>query len=293
MLRILATSLVLWSVVITGTFAQGIPGGSTDSMAFFADVMVNADEPAHRSYAQEQFHVLMHSALESESSMSQSFSTLKWVRQLWSPDSTLRLLTWELRKSDSEFRYYGYVQFLDETGAYHLVELDDTRPLRSEYGTHTPDTWYGALYYGMMEFTSNNSPRMFLLVGFNAHNDKTNIKVADIMTLDGGDLTFGAEIFVDSTETRSRVLIEYADAALARMQFDREQDKLLYDHIVVIPRGPEGPVMVPDGSYHGYELKKGKWMFIDKVFTQKVDEPPGEGLDMNKSLDIMGRERKN
>jgi hypothetical protein len=106
---------------------------------------------------------------------------------------------------------------------------------------------------------------------------------------------FGAEVFesMSSTgqaEVKSRILIEYNDAATGRIRFDQEMGYVVYDNIIVIDGGPEGPIMVPDGSYHAYELKEGKWRHIEKLFNQSVAEPPGDGID-RQDLDIIGRKK--
>ncbi len=112
--------------------------------------------------------------------------------------------------------------------------------------------------------------------------------------VDGG-VRFGSEVFImpgenDTDDIKSRILLEYASSASGRMQFDREKNMLIYDHVILINAGFEGPLWVPDGSFHGFEYKKGKWYFIDKVFHHTVDKPPGEGLEKTDG-DIIGRKK--
>ena len=44
-------------------------------------------------------------------------------------------------------------------------------------------------------------------------------------------------------------------------------------------------------SFHAYEFKDGVWNFVDKVFNESVDTPPGEGLKQDVPRDILGRKK--
>src|SRR5690606_30475383 len=147
----------------------------------------------------------------------------------------------------------------------------------SESATYTPEQWYGGLYYGIQPFTSHDGKEAYVLLGFDAHNTRLNRRVADILWFDGEKATLGMPVFWADTlgqTFRNRVIVEYSDAAAATMRFDREKQMLIYDHLIPI-QTPEGPAMVPDGSYHGYQYNNGYWELINKVFNLKLDEPPG------------------
>ena len=284
-------AVICWVAGSHVLFAQNDMTPS-EKLLFYSDVMVNASESSHRVFAQDQFNVLITETLSEAGSLDLDLDSLRWVKHLYSSDSTLRVITWELRISEADYKYFGFVQRIDSDGAYQLIRLDHRRRLKSEYAAFDNNTWYGALYYGMMDYTAANGERQYLLLGFNAKDDKDNFKVADVMTLTNNGVQFSSEAFASAEDAKSRIVIEYSDAAVGRMQFDRERNQLVYDNIVVINAGPEGPIFVPDGSYRGYELQNGQWVYVDKVFTEVVDEPPGEGLQGDGvDRDIIGRKQ--
>jgi hypothetical protein len=207
-------------------------------------------------------------------------------------DSLFRIITWQVEEAE-EFRYSGFLQPMKMAGLA-LTELKDSRALKSEYALHDPGSWYGALYYGIQPFKTTDGQDAYLVLGFNAHTKQLNQRVADVMVWNGNTVTFGMPVFSDSSEVRSRIILEYTDAASATMRFDREKELLIYDHVITIET-PEGPALVPDGSYHGFQYRKGLWHFIDTVFNIKVDQPPGGKPKDAVKRDLFGREmdRKN
>jgi len=260
-------------------------------LAYYADALTNMSIPAHREKSSTIFRHKLIETLSFAGSFDFPLHSIEWCQILTPSDSTFRLITWELKVSDNEFKYFGLIQKFDGS----IIELHDKRPLRSEYASFDQNTWYGALYYGIEEFKNELGESVYLILGFNAGSGSSNTKVADVLQFVDDGVRFGTESFVvpgdnKTDDVKSRILMEYASSASGRMQFDREKNMLIYDHVILINAGFEGPLWVPDGSFHGFEYKDGKWHFIDKVFHKTVDRPPGEGLDNNDG-DIMGRKK--
>jgi hypothetical protein len=284
------------AVLGVGMCFTGLRAQETEqhTLAFYLDVMINAGQAQHREVAHQAVYQRLRKILEKPDARTMQFDSLAGIQVVAPEDSTFRLFTWQLRTSDSTFHYYGFIQPL--TDSLPFVELKDTRSLRSEYSGYDQDTWYGALYYGITTFhTATGEPR-YLVLGFNAHNARTNIKVADVLYYSSSGVRFGDQSFIQSdssgTDIKSRVILEYADAAAGRMQFDRQRGILAFDHVITIfTDGPEaGPLQVPDGSYHGYQLEEGRWHFIEKLFTTTVDEPPGDDKEEDPvKRDLFGR----
>ena len=262
-----------------------------DAIAFYADVMVHASKPTHRMYASREFYRLFKEYISLPEAREEVLGELPWVTTVIPADSSFRIITWQVEE-EQEFRYYGFIQFPDNEDR-PLIELHDTRVLNSDQAIHDKDTWYGAIYYGIQPFKTKEKDDAYLLLGFNAHTKTLNQRVADVLTVSTGNVVLGKPVFTqdESAETKSRVILEYTDAAYATMRFDREKELVIFDHVIPIDT-PEGSVLVPDGSYHGYKYKRGKWVFIDKVFDVIVEEPPGGREPEKIQKDLFGREVK-
>ena len=259
-------------------------------LAFNADVMMNASKAEHRASAAEQFRSAFIKSLGTDGSFSNTYIELEWIRQLVAPDSMMRIFTWQVEGANANFTYYGVIQ----TNTGELIQLHDKRSLSSEYATYDQNTWYGALYYGVETFETKDDQKAYIVLGYNANTPKTEQKVADVLQLADGKAVFGAPVFTVEAEgtppdTKSRIILEYNEAAVGRIQFDREQKRLIYDHIILIDGGPEGPIFVPDGSYHAFEYKDREWRFIDKLYNHAVDKPPGDGI--KDDGDLLGRKK--
>ncbi len=282
--------LVFSLVYVTGLKAQHLDSLEQD-LAYYSDAMTNLSTPAHRVRSAEIFHHKMIEALSVDSSFAHPFNSLEWCQIISPPDETFRMMTWQLEIDDNKYRYFGLVQKSDGS----IIELHDKRPLRSEYASFDQNTWYGSLYYGIEEFKNDKNASVYLILGFSISSGSTNKKVADVLQFVDGGVKFGSPVFVmpgedGGEDVKSRILLEYASSASGRMQFDREKNMLIYDHVILINAGFEGPLWVPDGSFHGFEYKDGSWEFIDKVFQTTVDKPPGEGLEKS-DRDILGKKK--
>lgn len=258
-------------------------------LSFYADAMVHASKAENRIHAADEFNQRFIEYLRSPESLSNPLSDLPWISVVVPQDSAFRMITWQLAENET-YKYFGVVQV---TASNSLIILNDTRSLKSESGTHNQDTWYGGLYYGIQHFVTADKTNAYVVLGFNADTKQINQRVADILTIAGDEVTFGMPVFFinDTVEVKNRIVMNYSDAASATMRFDREKEQLIYDHVITITT-PEGPALVPDGSYHGFEYKKGMWHFIDMVFNVKVDEPPGGRPAQKEKRDLFGREVK-
>ncbi len=286
--------------LIITVFLSGIPlhgQESSPDMYFYADVMINASNAQHRKFAADEFHKSFIETLRDSASLNMSFDSLKWVSKVAPEDGAFRLFSWQLKEDKDNFKYFAVLQKADGS----IIEFKDTRPVLNGFELREFDhnTWYGALYYGVFPFKYKKQTA-YILLGYNGHNSVTNQKYADVLLLEGDKAVLGAPVFVKKLEKdeerRNRIMIEYADAAAGRIQFDREKKMIVFDHLITIfAEGPgQGAVPVPDGSYEAYELKGKEWVYIEKVFNQVMDKPPREQpvLEGREGKDLFGRKKQ-
>ena len=57
------------------------------------------------------------------------------------------------------------------------------------------------------------------------------------------------------------------------MNFDPELNMILVDHLISESDEPELLyTYIPDGDYEGFKWQQGKWVHVDKVFHQKLED---------------------
>ena len=69
------------------------------------------------------------------------------------------------------------------------------------------------------------------------------------------------------------MILEYKKNAGPRLAYDADQDMIIYEHLISESGEPQKKyTYIPDGDYEGLKWKDGKWVHIEKVFTQKLKE---------------------
>jgi hypothetical protein len=67
--------------------------------------------------------------------------------------------------------------------------------------------------------------------------------------------------------------MEYKKDGRARMNYDKDMDMIVYDHLVSESNEPTKQyTMVPDGDYQGFKWTNGKWVIVDKIFDYKLKD---------------------
>ena len=98
--------------------------------------------------------------------------------------------------------------------------------------------------------------------------------------------------FQDNSFTKrnnaARCILEYKKNASPRLTYDADQDMIIYEHLVSETGEPSKKyTYIPDGDYEGLSWKDGKWVHIEKVFSQKT--PEGQEPVPHPILDAQGK----
>jgi hypothetical protein len=261
-----------------------------EEIAYNADIMVNATLDLHRIRASESMEIWLDSLLARKESYGVSLDGIPWLSTVHGPD--FRVVTWQLKVSDEEFKYSGFIQWSDR-----IIRFKDTRPFinGSSYSTYTASSWYGGIYYQIIPFEWEGRS-YYVLLGFNAENSSINTKVADVLDLTGPEIRLGVPVFTGKEEARTRLMVTYGDISNTRMTYDPKLEGIIHDHVEMLPGiGPNGEDLpVSDGSMEAWILKKGKWEYQEEVYDLKVTEPPmtDERKNRVEDKDILGRPKK-
>lgn len=224
------------------------------------------------------------SLLKADNSFYYPFDSFETVSKIYPPDSSFRIFTWQLVLPQGHFRYYGVIQMRStKLKMFPLFDLSDTMQYQTQLIT-TNDNWYGALYYGIIQ-KQNDKQAVYTLFGFEGADIITRRKVVDILTFDAsGKPKFGAPLFFmnqdeDSlhykkSDTLTRFFIEYKYNASTVMNYDREKEMIIFDHVAPPTDKGRGATFsyVPDGTYEGFQWKNNRWNWVENVFTFAINE---------------------
>ncbi len=267
------------------------PKALVTEIAYYSDIVINAEDGTHRTRANEDLLANIDLFLNTPGSFHTSLDSISWLYVLHGND--FRLVSWQLRITNEEFKYGAFIQWEDRH-----VYFKDSRPFinGSAYTTYTPAAWYGAVYYKMIPF-EREKMIYYILLGYNAENSLLNTKVADVLDLTSAQPLLGVPVFTGAGDPQTRLMVSYADISPARVQFDEKLNGILIDHVSTLAGvGPNGESLpIPDGSLDAWILKKGNWVFEEEVYDVKSKDPlmTKERKDKKEEKDIMGRPKKN
>jgi hypothetical protein len=261
-------------------------------------LIVNDSLEENRLLAVKKFIPTLVKALKQENSFQYPFERLKSISIQYPADSTFRIFTWQLYVDENDYRYFGAIQM--NTSSLKLFPLKDRSFEVADVHNDIlpPEKWYGAVYYNLKEFDTNEGKK-YLLFGYDGFGFHTKRKLVDVLSFKDGKPVFGSPVFVSTDpdhphEPKNRLVLTFSAAASVKLNYDGHLDMIIFDHLIngssEVPG--QGPTNLPDGSYEGYQLKNGQWEYVYKVFDHVYETAPREEpvLNSSKKKDVFGKE---
>ena len=262
-----------------------------NDLHFYSDVMVHADSELHRLRASGKFIKLFEKTLNEPNSFDYELESIPYISSVVAPDKTFKIYTFNILDGMDVSTDFGFIhhkngslfkltpeKYLDDI---EFEELDHTR-------------WVSGLYYHMIPFISKDSIQHYVLLGFSQTSKFNKRKVLDILSWKDGKPIFGKDLFVTTQEgsrdiRMNRRIYNYSADVSMLIQYNSEFNAIVIDHLMEVKSRIPGSyenTRVPDGTYTSYSLKKGEWIYKDKLFEQKdinklevkVDEEPKKSI---------------
>jgi hypothetical protein len=252
-----------------------------DSMRTYGRQMIMEKTATQRFTADSVFIRRLVRSLKTPNSFYYPFDSLETVSRIYAPDSSFRIFSWQWARDDDYFRQRGAIQMKTSDGSLKLFPLVDM----SEFTTAPQDSirtgsnWIGAIYYGIVMKSFNNK-KYYTLLGYDDNNMRSTKKWIEVLSFDeSGRPIFGGPYFslkdgnANASASIARYCLEYKKDGRAKMNYDKDMDMIVYDHLVSENNEPDKQyTMVPDGDYQGFKWQNGKWVLVDKVFDYKLKD---------------------
>ena len=250
-----------------------------DSLKTFSLQIIRGRTASGRFTADSQFTKMFVRALKIKNSFYYSFDSLLTISKLVPEDSSFKIFTWQLVVNDYVTRQHGAIQMKTADGSLKLFPLID----KSDVTENIEDTvgnnfgWIGAVYYKLIEKHASGK-NFYTLLGYDENNINSNKKIIEVLTFKDGQPIFGGPYFSfqDNSvlkKSRARYIMEYKKNASPRLNYDPDQDMIIYEHLISESGEPQKKyTYIPDGDYEGLKWENGKWIHIQKVFTEKTPE---------------------
>lgn len=252
-----------------------------DSMKKYASDMIMANFMEDRLVADSLFTRSLVRALRTPYSFSYPFDSIATVSKVYAPDSTFRIFTWQFERDESYFRQRGAIQMKTADGSLKLFPLIDASPFTANPtdSVRSNLNWIGAIYYGIVQ-KQYNGKAYYTLFGYDDNDIGTTRKWIDVLTFTkDGKPQFGGQFFnypedsIKPPQPAYRFCLEYKKDAHPTLNYDKEMDMIVFDHLVSEnDHQSQKYTLIPDGDYEGFVWKNGKWNYVNKVFTSKLQD---------------------
>lgn len=245
-----------------------------DSLARLGRHFINDTDDVERKNANYTFIRTLVSALKVPHSFNFKFDSVKSVSIINAPDSRFRIFSWHVMNRDGSYRFYGTIQ-MNTPDKLVMFPLEDYSPLLKNPEDSVADNrkWYGAQYYKITRIGGDRP--YYVLLGWKGNTVKSTKKVIEALTFDRNDKpVLGMPVFDGNGKNRKRVVFEYTRQASMLLRYVPDQNLIVFDHL-----SPPDPRMKgkfdsygPDLSYDGYQLKNGKWTYVENLDMRNIPQ---------------------
>jgi len=245
----------------------------------FADSIAKGSNDKVREAAAAAFNPIFFDLLmNNPATFSYPFDSLPTVSKIKSHDGNLRIYTWLMNSwLEGTYRYYGIVQrYNPSTKQLKTIGLLETDTLdeAATFADLKTDSWYGAIYYEIIEKKINKKTSYFLL-GWKGRDRLSTRKVIDAISFDAWDnISFGMPVFLHEKKNKYRVIFEFNAQAVMSLKYDKKKKMILFDHLSPSSPSLKGQYRYygPDFTYDGFQFKKGIWNYKSNLELRN----PGE-----------------
>jgi hypothetical protein len=271
----LITVCFLYSISYSCLFSQTALSkkqlsAAEDRLKAYALQIMNEEDIIPKLRADSFFTRGLVQALKTPYSFHYRFDSLTTISKVYAPDSSFRILTWQIMKDFTSYRYKGAIQFNTKDGSLKLVPLFDMSEFTDNPtdSIRTNENWIGALYYNIIQ-KEYNGKKYYTLLGYDENDARTTRKWIEVLTFTADNKPiFGGKFFnypSDVTKPKQpayRYCYEYKKQANAKLNFDPTLDQIVFAKLVSETGEPsQKQTLVPYGTYEGFKWELGKWTY--------------------------------
>jgi hypothetical protein len=266
--------IILLLLISIGASAQSISKADLkilqkkqDSLGILSWRIANEISAEMRLKSDSLFTRILVRALQVKNSFQYKFDSVQ-IAKVAPKDSSFRIFTWQVDAKKDKPRQKGVIQYRTADGSMRITPLIDNSEFMENYNeAKTARTWVGAIYYSVLQ-TEHEGKKYYTLLGFDENSNESNKKWVDVLTFDENNQpVFGGDYIKHSVlGMRHRLGIEYKKEARMKLNWDDEQQMIVYDHLSSETGFPnQRKTFVPDGDYEGLKWEKGVWVHQEKV----------------------------
>jgi hypothetical protein len=233
------------------------------------DRLINNYNDNERIRINDSIRLIIDAYVKSDSVFTHKFTNLRYLGQITSPDSLIKIITWNLVLENQPGRYFTYFirrqNESTENKIYRLAASYSEKQISVD-SIYTGTDWYGALYYDLKPYIIENK-HFWVLLGIDYGNPSISRKIIDVLSFkEDGSIIFGKDWFMEGNQKKYREVFEYASNAMMSLRF-RSDNSIVFDHLVPFSpsRKDDRQFYGPDYSVDAYNFTDGLWKLVINV----------------------------
>ncbi len=243
-----------------------------DSIRIYGDTLINSEDKDNRTIASYRIIRTLSRALKVNNSFYYPWDSLLPWKIVTPEDGSFKIFTWYTKSDIDMYKFFGTIQMKSDTlKMFPLIDYSDFTDHQEDINVDN-NNWIGCLYYGIKTVKAGKKS-YYTLFGWDGNNMMSNKKVMEILSFNKAGLPrFGAPIIdMGSGKILNRFILEFSKEATATLNYSSADKKVIYDHITPNGNALEGffANYIPDGTYEGFEWKKGKWKHVNEIAYEK------------------------
>jgi len=266
---------ILLSLIIIAYVSTGIVSGqnaanntSLKLEKLYARLISNPADSV-RLQINDSIRYIIESYATSDTVFVHRFKNLRYLGQITSPDSLLKIITWNLILKSSQSRYFCYFIRKPEDSRgnkiYKLTASYKEEAVKTDT-TYNEKDWYGALYYDVRTEIIDGK-KCWILLGIDYGNPDITRKIIDVLNITPDDsVIFGRKWFESEGKLKFRDVFEYDSNGMMSLRF-KSDSSVVFDHLVPFSASQKNDRKFygPDYSYDAYNFTNGLWRMIINV----------------------------
>lgn len=263
--------VVIVSLLLTNLFSQKDTIIPYREKVLFLQLnkMRSAIKDAEKKKLNQEFKDYLLETILIPDSYTYNFVKLKTLGVIDSPDKNLRIFNWNVQLEDESNLFFGFIVRKGNKKKNKIIELINKNIVYEMPKEIVQESnWYGALYYKIIP-TKKGKKDIYTLLGWRSNGNISNMKIIDVLQINGNHAKLGANIFQTKTEKLKRVVLEYSKKATVTVRYEPKLDRIVFDHL-----SPESPSMkglyeyyIPDMSYDAYTFENDLWILKEDVIA--------------------------
>ncbi len=254
------------------------PSVVADSLNHYLEVINAADSNDERLEAHQSLENLLRRALLKEDVFLYPFNEVRAMAIHPAVGSGLRVFSWMVPLHDEPAQYGCVLVYRDRKKQMNQIwTLEQQQGDMTSGRSVSEKNWPGSLIYNVVHVSAK--PRdYYLLFGFEEAGEITNRKVVDVLYFQGNRPRIGLPVFEQGKRADKRLAFEYSQDAVFSLNFYDDIGMIVFDHLAPTHPSLEGQFAhyVPQQTFHGYRLQKGKWLYEENVdFRRSKKEKDG------------------